>query len=171
MAQSHTLHRARPAEASNFSEALRHGARTLIADFLDGKGWRFAELLLGTILIGRGVAILVFDGMDTPTYRGFWGAGYPLLWGVPCVLAGLFRCIAVLVNGYWRHRSPRLRMAGAAVGFIYYLLLTFAFGAAGLPIAIMLYGTLAAAEFLSWVRASIDLARARHAPLAFRDPR
>ena len=87
---------------------------------------RSAEFLLGFVLLSRGLAIALPTPSMGEIYASYTTVMPELYWGLLTVFAGAAQTSGVVVNGRWR-RSPALRMAGAWVGFMWYIALTLTF--------------------------------------------
>lgn len=116
---------------------------------------RSLEVGIGILIAMRGLAIMLDpDSMVIEIYAGFRQVMDSGLWGVVCLVAGVFQIAGVVINGQWQ-RSPFLRFAGAAIGAVFYSMLTSVFVGAGgdATIVIFLYAPLATMEI--WVAVNI----------------
>jgi len=88
---------------------------------------RAMELLIGVIILSRGLMILIIPAsMSSSIYNSFLEVMSIPMWGITCVLAGTFQIAGVMINGHWR-RSPILRCIGAIYAASFFAMLTVLF--------------------------------------------
>lgn len=73
------------------------------------------EWISSTILLGIGIVMLAFpQSFDLPSLVAFKdGQNF---WTLTCLLVGLARIIALVINGNWPSGTPTLRLIGSLVG-------------------------------------------------------
>lgn len=120
-------------------------------------GLRVAEWMLATITLTWGLSVLlpgVYEGRNFAYIHDLLPGN--LLGGVMAFF-GALRLVGLFVNGARQDVTPWLRVAGAAVGFLAFALISFSFALAGtLGVWVALYPTFAVFEVVNIVRAAHD---------------
>lgn len=140
--------------------SIRGSLEGLWFEYLYGDGWRLVEIMLGTQVVLRGLAILFLAGMDADYYDGFPFAGHPLAWGLLAILIGSGRIAGTVINGRWA-RSPRLRRTAGLCAFAYQGLHCFFFWQIGLAVIAVGYLFWTILEAMGVIRSTIDICRKR----------
>lgn len=95
--------------------------------WLWGIDTRSAEVLIGLVLIGRGLTLIAPGvSLTEPVYTGHLKIASEGVWGVVYLMAGAFIWAGLVINGRWR-QSPMLRLSGAVVALVSNLALSFTF--------------------------------------------
>lgn len=132
---------------------IKHKFRKRITEWVGA----FILIFLGLILVQPDQT---FDGNPSFALLESWGSGWD--WGMLLMLSGGLRLIGLIVNGSMESVTPWIRVAGAAVGFIYFALITASMVLAhlylGAPLStgIAPYGALALMEVAAMYLAVID---------------
>lgn len=118
---------------------------------------RWAEIWLACVMTVYGGVLLVSgETFSLPSYRVIRAFVSEDVAGLVAFLAGAARLLALWYNGRLR-RSPLIRVAGSAGGFLFYTALTAGFILSAPPLSTgLIYGVLAIAELHSSGRSARD---------------
>jgi len=122
---------------------------------------RSVEWLLASMMVAWGVGLMLpGDTMLLPQYRLLAAIAPEPVWAAWSLSMGSIRIIALYVNGSWR-RTPLLRVMGATLGLIWWLVLGFLFksaadGSGALPAGLMWFPVFIGFEGYSIVRGARD---------------
>lgn len=120
-------------------------------------GTRVAEWMLACVALMWGLCLLLPGVYDGPTFAYVRHlAPGPLLGGVMAFF-GAFRLVGLFVNGARQDVTPWIRVAGAAVGFLAFTLISFSFALTGLiGVWMAIYPIFALFEVVNIARAAHD---------------
>lgn len=131
------------------------------------EGTRSLEWALAFLMVGWGTVLLLpGETLDNPSYRWIAVLAPEAFWASLSIWVGALRLIALTINGRWR-RTPLLRLAGAVLGFVWFLTLGVLLWLsvselpAGIPGGLAFYVVCAGAEAWSCWRSAQDAYFAR----------
>lgn len=118
---------------------------------------RVAEWMLGAISAGWGAALLIPGVYDGPTFAYARHIMPAAVFGGVMLFFGVLRLIGLYINGARQDVTPWIRVAGAAVGFMLFSLVTFSFSLAGtLGVWVAVYPVFIVFEIVNILRAAHD---------------
>jgi phosphate/sulfate permease len=73
------------------------------------------EWISSLIILGIGIVMLAYPvSFDLPTLVAFKQG--QMFWTMTCLLVGVFRVLALTINGNWPGGTPALRLVGSLIG-------------------------------------------------------
>lgn len=120
-------------------------------------GMRVAEWLLASVALVWGLSLFIPGVYDSPTFAYIRHLMPATALGGTMAFFGALRLAGLFVNGARQDVTPWIRVAGAAFGFMAFVLISFSYALAGtVGPWIALYPIFAAFEVVNIVRAAHD---------------
>lgn len=130
----------------------------MLVHFKETFPFRVAEWIMSVIMIGWGIVLFHpdFNAAASPWGSSLFGTVSPYIFGLSCLAVGLFRFMALTINGLW-WRTPFIRLCMAFLAN--YLWVQICFGllrGEGISTGFAVYPVFVAVEFYNAFRAADD---------------